>query len=847
MLRPAALLHLYLARLRVDAIAELFAFLGVTVAVALVFAVTVADSSITGSAGKVTRAVVGPADLQIHARSPRGFSQQLLERVERMDSVAQAAPILEQQATVTARNGRRANVLIAGTDLSLATLDGLAHTLPIGTLAPGGIGISRATARTLGVRAEGNRGGNVQLVIRGRRSNQRVSAVLGTEAAGALSEARIAVMPLPALQRRAGLPRQISRILVRSKPGDHAQAQRELRALANGRLTVAPANHDLAVLRQALRPSGQASALFAGLSALLGFLLAFNAMLLTVPERRRAITDLRYQGANNGTIVQILISQAGVLGVLASLAGLLVGMLLSSGILHQSPGYLMIAFTLGTGTVVGSLPVILALGGGILATCLVALVPLSDLRHRASDPRTARSADSLKTSVWVRLATCTAALVLAATVLFAAVPNAALGACVLLAVATILAVQPALAVTLKAAEALAERVPRLTTLPLALGSLRAASLRSIALAATGAVALFGSVALGSSRTDLLRGIDNYTAHYVSAANIWIVNPKDNQATEEIDPAQTREIAAVSGVSSIQPFQGSFLDFGDRRIWVIAWPTQRPATLLDEQLVTGNASRVEDELQNGAIAVSAQIADEHHAHTGGFLVLPTPTGNHSFRVAATTTNFGWSPGAVLMSTAAYTRAWDSTAPSALGVTLKPTASPTVVSAAIQQRLGPTSGTDILTARERETAIDSSAREGLRQLADIAWMLTGAAVLAMTAALGAAIAQRRASLAALRIEGARPGDLRRVLLIEAAVMLGAGCIPGALAGFYGQVVIDGYLKHVTGFPVAGAVTGWRPVLISAIVIALVFALMVLPGWWASRVSPALAAQDSAAPGI
>ena len=47
---------------------------------------------------------------------------------------------------------------------------------------------------------------------------------------------------------------------------------------------------------QALRPSGQASALFAIIGALLGFLLAFNAILLTVPERRQAIADLRLSG-----------------------------------------------------------------------------------------------------------------------------------------------------------------------------------------------------------------------------------------------------------------------------------------------------------------------------------------------------------------------------------------------------------------------------------------------------------------------------------------------------------------------------------------------------------------------
>ena len=36
---------------------------------------------------------------------------------------------------------------LAGADTSLVVLDGLAHTLPIATLTPGGIGLSAAPAR----------------------------------------------------------------------------------------------------------------------------------------------------------------------------------------------------------------------------------------------------------------------------------------------------------------------------------------------------------------------------------------------------------------------------------------------------------------------------------------------------------------------------------------------------------------------------------------------------------------------------------------------------------------------------------------------------------------------------
>ena len=88
----------------------------------------------------------GPRNLQLRARGPDGFDERLLARVEHLPGVKQAAPLLEQTATIVGPNGRRVTVDLAGTDVSLATLDGLAHTLPIAALSPGGIGLSKATA-----------------------------------------------------------------------------------------------------------------------------------------------------------------------------------------------------------------------------------------------------------------------------------------------------------------------------------------------------------------------------------------------------------------------------------------------------------------------------------------------------------------------------------------------------------------------------------------------------------------------------------------------------------------------------------------------------------------------------
>ena len=58
---------------------------------------------------------------------------------------------------------------------------------------------------------------------------------------------------------------------------------------------------------------------------MVGFLLALNAMLLTVPERRRFVADLRMQGYDWRQILMLLGFQAIVLGVVASAAGVVLG------------------------------------------------------------------------------------------------------------------------------------------------------------------------------------------------------------------------------------------------------------------------------------------------------------------------------------------------------------------------------------------------------------------------------------------------------------------------------------------------------------------------------------------
>jgi putative ABC transport system permease protein len=879
-MRLGALVYLYRRRLRVHGAQELLAGLGIASSVALVFATLVASASVAGSSAQLVHTVIGPATLQLRARGSDGFPEAMLRRVERLEGVKLAAPLLEQTATIQAPNGRRLTVDLAGADTALTVLDGLAHTLPIATLAPGGIGLSRTSAETLGISTRpapprpttatvaslaGPRprqspaasqsvaplaqasAGSVTLLLRGEASRLSVSDVLGPEAFGLLARAQVAVMPLRDLQRLSGLEGRVSRILVQVAAGREAVVRAELLKLAAGRIDVAAADQDAGLLRQALHPSDQASALFATISVLLGVLFAVGALLLTVPERRRAIADLRLIGTRRSAIVQMIFFQALCLGVVASLIGLAGGYVLSVGVLHQSSGYLNEAFTLGTRTLVTPRPLLLAFGAGVLATCVASAVPLLDLRrsaaldavYRAEAPPGAMLAGGKQPLVALAAAT---PLVLAV-ILFATSPGRALSVCELLALATVLAMPLALAAVLWSSHALAERRERLTALPVALASLRATQLRSLALAGTGALALFGAVALGGARADLLRGVQSFAHTYATDADVWVGTPGDNQATVDFRAGDlARRVARVPGVASVQPFQGGFAQLGGRRVWLLARPADAARELLAGQIVAGNAASAAARLsQGGWITISEQIAQEEHVGVGGTLVLPTPDGTVGLKVAATTTNFAWSPGAILIDEADYSRLWATSTPTALDVRLQSGADAGRVTHAIEATLGPNSGLKATTSTQREASIDALTNEGLSRLGEISTLLLLAAMLAMAAALTSAIWQRRTSLATLRLSGVRPRRVRTILLVESALMLGAGCITGALAGVFGQIAIDRYLDHVTGFPVASVGTSLRPIEMLALVIVVVLAIVAIPAWLASRVSPTLALNE------
>jgi putative ABC transport system permease protein len=843
--KPRNILHLYRVRLRARLLQECFAIVGIAAGVALLFASQVATSSLSSSVAQLSRGIVGNATLQLLARSPQGFAAGTLAQVRAIPGVRAAAPLLEASTQASGPRGGE-SVELVGVDSSLTALGGalVRHASPSSFAGVEVVALPAPLARKLGVRKFGD---EVTFRLNGLIAEAGLYEQLRAAQIGPLISSPIAVAPLAASQEMSGLSGRVSRILVEPAPGDERAVRAALLGLAAGaHLNVEPASYDETLFARASAATNQSTQLFALISALVGFLFAFNAMLLTVPQRRRLIADLRRDGYPPASVIAVLLFDALVLGALACVLGLVLGEELSIHLFRSNPGYLSSAFAVGSQRVVSAQSIAVAVGGGMLAAIVAVLSPLREILSRRPPAVTApgdlTAGDGGGGVGLVKLALAGLACLAAATAILLAAPKLAILGMVFLVAALLLLLALPLVATLALVRALAPRI--VSAVPhVAVMELRAGRTRALAISATGAIAVFGSVAIQAAHGDLLHGLEN-AAHDMNAfTDVW-VSPAGSYnllQTAPFAPVDQAKLQRLPGVRAVRLYRGGLLDWRDRRTWVIAPPRESSPLLPASQIVEGDVRQATARVRAGGWAVLTQaIAEEHHLHIGSFFTLPTPEPT-PLRVAALSTNIGWAPGAIVMNASDYARAWGSEDASAYNVLLDPGVPAARARREIEHALGPRTGLAVQTAQQHADRQNTLSRQGLARLTQIATLILIVAILAMAAAMANMVWQRRPRLAKLKLEGFPVGELWRTILLESVLLVGVGCTTGALFGLYGQQLLDRALANVIGFPVVYSFGGLVAVTSLAIVTVASVVIVALPGYLATGVPPAVALQD------
>lgn len=821
---------------------EVLALIGIAAGVALLFAVQVASTSISGSLKHLAEGVTGRASLEVVARGPAGIDQRILEKVERLPSVKTAAPVVEQRITVVGPRGRSPLTLI-GADERLEKLGGplvkafLAKRDRLDAL---GFYLTSKTARQTGLSV----GGSFSIEAGAEKQNAILAGVLDSRAVGDLVESPVALAPLGTAQRIAQMPGHISRVLVEPAPGQHDRAGADLKRAAADHADARASDTEIQLLTNAMKPDQQSSSLFSAMAVLIGLLFAFNAMLLAISRRRRLVAFMRMIGADRSTVLAMLLFDALALGVGATIIGIAVGEVLSHYTFQAVPQYLTSGFAIGSQRIVTFTTVALSCAGGLAAAAAASLKPGLDLfftKPAASLGEPAgpeKEIGLLRNNTWLWIGM---SLLLLAGVISYLLPIATPFCVAMLFFGLALVTGPLVLQVLR-------RLQRITrtrgdvSFAIAVDELVSTPLRTTALALISAGALMAIVSIGGARLDLERGADQLLRGHFGSHGVWVARgDSTNLLVTESFPNEPvlKRIVRLAGVRDVFPEGGAFLDVKNHRVRMVARSPLDPDLLIRKQVLVGDPANAERRLRDGGwITMSRSLARKLNYQVGDAVLLPTPTGSRDFRLAAITGNYGWSPGTIVMSTNDFFKSWGDDRVTALNIRLDDVSALDSAKRSIAGALGPRSAVSAFTSDEMVTQRAQIMDQGLSRLRQISTLVLAAGVMAIIAAMFTAVWQRRKRLAALRAIGLSRGELFRSLIFETFLAVLLGSLVGLVIGLYCQFFAGRWNELTSDFlsPYRPAVEFGVVTLVEALVLAIV--ATAVPALLAAAVSPSVA---------
>jgi putative ABC transport system permease protein len=264
--------------------------------------------------------------------------ESLLAQVQHVDGVKVAEGSVSGYAQFVGKNGKPVTTGGAptlGVSASQAPELKSSTTLRSGRepTGPNEVAVDARTAEKQGFTV----GDQVKVLLQGPARTFTVSGVVGFGEADNLGGATLAVFELKTAQQVLNRPGKFDEIDVVAQPG---VGQSELR----DRLTAAlPAKYEAVTgadqakrsadeINQGLSFFTTALLAFAGIALFVGAFLIFNTFSIIVAQRTRELALLRCLGASRRQVLGSVLLESGIVGLVASLAGLGLGIVLALGL-----------------------------------------------------------------------------------------------------------------------------------------------------------------------------------------------------------------------------------------------------------------------------------------------------------------------------------------------------------------------------------------------------------------------------------------------------------------------------------------------------------------------------------
>lgn len=788
---PAAI-----SRLRLFNIRELLVHWGralasvgvVAVSAALLVAVLGISGSVTGSAERLAASIGGNAGLEVSGVTDAGFDESLLDPIGKVAGVSAAVPILRAQVGMDS-----GEVLLIGVDKRVESLRSDLEDTVRAQLEPGSALSELPDGVVVGPAVGVKEGARFGL----GPTEVTAAVVVDDPAARRLNSGHFVVAPLPLAQQITGRPDRLDSILLVTAPGsDVEQVRRAVAAAVDGRALVAEPSFRAAQVSSSFAIVQSMTLLVTLTTFVIAAFLSYNAMTLAIAQRRPIISTLRALGGRRRTIVNDLLSEAAVLGLIGGIIGALCGMALGRAAIGTLPPTLTQSLEARTEYLLPAYVVPLAVSAAVLTSVIATAVAARQVHSVAPVEALAPiGSGSLEAaSRPVRIVAGIVGIVCIAAA--AAMVGAELGRAAIASLAIALAGATSLAFTfsgplMRAAAAVARRCG--PTGVLGATTIERAPRRMLVAAITVMIAVANAVSVTGTNGNV---VDSTLASFSSLgkADVWVTaSPVTELQTVPLPPETEERVRAVPGVERVIPGQFAFGTVNDTRVMLLGIA---PGSYQNMYQSLSVEDRAKFDAGQG-IALSRDLAQRMGLARGDSLVMQTPSGERRVQILDVVPVFAALHGSIAMSLTTMQEWFSTRAPTSLEATVLPGLNRDDVQRqiedAVHQEVFVYSGNEMLTAVRKAVDTNTAA------IFTIIWIIIAVSAITLLNTLMLSVLDRRREIGVLRALGA---TRRSTVNMIAAEAIGVGFVGGALGlvvGAASQILAAEALTSVLGIDI------------------------------------------------
>lgn len=332
-----------------------------------------------------------------------------------------------------------------------------------------------------------------------------------------------------------------------------------------------------------------------------------------------------------------------------------------------------------------------------------------------------------------------------------------------------------------------------------------------------------------------RTVSDWMERFINSDLIISTSEMARSRTYHFSEELSRRIATIPGIRRIENVRFLFMPYADDSIAVVSFEMEGWFARVEDPLDIGDPVQARRQLVDGTgVMVSRNLTTRYGLSIGDTLRLESPTKAFARPIVGIIDDYTSEKGTVFLDRRLYREYWNDSAVDLIDVNLdeslktKPGAVDDIRNQ-IQQAIRGEHRAFIYTNTEY--------RKWVLQLIDgfflVNYMQTAVAV--VIAALGIvntliiSIAERQRELGVLRAIGGLRRQIRRMVLLEASVMAIVGVITGTIAG----MMNTWFLVRTAATMVGGFTIPFRfPVLLIIIALPMTIIISLLAAWWPAR---------------